>query len=413
MSSVVDSRIVFQVPQPTTEGAIWAGIVLLALLIAVLILTLGESVYQYRRDRRKDRCRDDVEIGILSRMSEPDPAWDEWVPDLTQPERTVARESLYEYLGTVEGSEKESLVSLAEEMGVVEEAREQLTDGKRHEKLQALGWLTLTETTVEPDTLDKNCTAGDDLRAAAARVLHAADHPEAQSRGSDLLLGDGSLTLTTHGLDTVYRLYESDPEPLLDRAAGSGDEWRPSLVVQVLSVIRHTGLTAQDADWSFVFAHTDHEAPSVRAAAVRALAAPGWDQTFRERVAAEQFVEDPHRNVRRAAYEMLAEWGDEESLQLLAAGILREPDQRSRVRALEFLADVAELTPELLAAGDDIDITIPSGETTQMADARRDTATEVAVDVEVDSGAPPAGDDPRSYDRAVSWVRTSREVTGR
>lgn len=427
---------VSQLPQPTAETAIFAGIVLLALLIAVAVLTLAESVYQYRRDRRRDRVRDDVELALLSRMSDPDPEWDEWVASASTPERDVARELLDDYLRTVDGTERQTLVELVRELGIFAEARETLDGGARHEKLQALGWFSLAGEGVDPDRLDATCTGGNDLRAAAARVLYEADHPDARERGTDLLVGDGSTTLTTHGLDTLYRLYETDPRPLLDRAAAEGDDWGLSLVVQVLSVIRHTGLLAQDADWSFVRDHTTHESPSVRAAAVRAFGPPGWDPTFRESVPVERLLADPHRNVRRATYEVLAEWGDDRSLGLLREALRTEPDQRSRLRGLEALDDdqltglelgvpiADEITddgavPSVPVAADAAVDTVSTAETggdgvaTGVTVATETAAADEAVDVAVGSGDRSVTPDSTAFDRTLAWVRADREASDR
>ncbi|MEZ3117200.1 HEAT repeat domain-containing protein [Halobaculum sp. MBLA0147] len=444
--------VVSQLPRPTAETAIFAGIVLLALLIAVAVLTLAESVYQYRRDRRRDRVREDVELALLSRMSDPDPEWDEWVASASTPERDVARELLDDYLRTVEGTERANLVELVRELGIFAEARETLDGGARHEKLQALGWFALSGEGVDPDRLEATCTGGNDLRAAAARVLYEADHPDARERGTDLLVGDGSTTLTTHGLDTLYRLYETDPKPLLDRAAAEGDEWGLSLVVQVLSVIRHTGLLAQDADWSFVRDHTTHESPSVRAAAAQAFGPPGWDPAFRESVPVERLLADPHRNVRRATYEVLAEWGDGRSLELLREALRTEPDQRSRLRGLEALDDnqLTELelgvptaddnrddgpVPSVPVAGDAAADTTPPAPTVDTEDDGEVTAgtaagsptetgatdpaaaepadADQAVDVAVDAGGQSLTPDPTAFDRALAWVRADREASDR
>lgn len=424
--------VVSQLPQPTAETAILAGIVLLALLIAVAVLTLAESIYQYRRDRRRDRVRDDVELALLSRMSEPEPEWDEWVASASEPERDVARELLNDYLRTVDGTERATLVELVRELGIFAEARETLDGGARHEKLQALGWFALSGEDVDPDRLDATCTGGNDLRAAAARVLYEADHPDARGRGTDLLVGDGSPTLTTHGIDTLYRLYETDPSPLLDRAAAEGDEWGLSLVVQVLSVIRHTGLLAQAADWSFVHEHTTHESPSVRAAAVRAFGPPGWDPTFRESVPVERLLADPHRNVRRATYEVLAEWGDDRSLELLRAALRTEPDQRSRLRGMEALDDDqlaglelgvptaddpadGEVVTTLTAAGSTTETSVDAamGTGVSSAAATEPADADEAVDVAVDAGNQSVPPDPTAFDRALAWVRADRGATER
>jgi hypothetical protein len=345
--SVAPSVVFFTLPS-TVELTLWTGVVLTALLIAVLGITTAESIYQWRRGRRRERLRGAVEAGIERRLSDPVPAWDNWVRTLSSFERGLVREYLDEMLRGDELSpaERDALCELADALGIPAEAAETIRTGKRHERLQALSWLSLLEISPEPAVLSKHCTDGSDLRASAARVLYEADHEDATEIGTELLLGDGTEMLSMDGLDTLYRLHEDDPTPLLARGAREAGSWRTGLTVQVLRVIQYCSVVSRTAsdertadEWRWVLDATRAAEPSVRAAAVRALAPPKRDGDFRERIPAERLIEDPSRTVRQATYRTLGEWNDDASLRLLARAGRRETDQQSRLLALGELVD--------------------------------------------------------------------------
>ncbi|MFB6295247.1 MAG: HEAT repeat domain-containing protein [Halobacteriales archaeon] len=339
---------------PTIELVLWVGITILSLLVAVGAITITASIYYRLGDRRREAVRSDVRYGILERMSSDEPDWEGWVADLSEVESEVARTELDTYLRSTEGEEHDRLRECGDALGIPSDAREMLATEKRHRKLQALSWLALLEEAPDPATLRETCTADSDLRAAGARVLHEADHPAARSVGTELLLGNGDLTLSVYGLDTLYQLHRATPAPLFERAATEYPDWRPSLIIQILTVLRHCGVAGRDAPREWIVELTDHDLPAVRAAAVTALEPGGWRTDLRETVDIDRLVEDSDATTRRAVYAMLAEWDDEPALEALADAAVTDPDQRARVRALEPLVDRPELaSPGAAGAGDD------------------------------------------------------------
>lgn len=328
---------------PTIELALWVGIIIAALLVAVATITIIASIYYRLGDRQREAVRSDVRYGILQRMSANDPDWEAWVADLSAVESEVARTELDTYLRSTEGEEHDRLRDCGDALGIPSDARAMLADGKRHRKLQALSWLALLEEPPDPTILRETCTADSDLRAAGARVLHEADHPAARSVGTELLLGNGDRSLSVYGLDTLYQLHRTNPTPLFERAAAEYPDWRPSVIIQVLTVLRQCGVAGRDAPKEWIVELTDHDHPAVRAAAVTALEPEGWRAALRETVDINRLLEDSEATVRRAVYVMLAEWEDEPALEAMADGAIAEPDQRARVRALEPLVDRPDL----------------------------------------------------------------------
>jgi hypothetical protein len=338
--------------EPSLELVSWAGLAVVALLVTVGTLTLGESIYRRIGDRRRDAVQSDVRFEILERMSDESPDWETWVAGLSEVERDVARTELDTYLRSTEGEEHRRLRELGDALGIASDARATVSDGKRHEKLRALTWLALLDEPVDPATLRRSCTGDSDLRAAAARVLHEAGHPDARSAGTDLLLGDGQLTLSVYGLDTLHQLHRDSPTPLLERAATAYTDWRPSLIIQVLAVLRYCGPGDRQAPREWIVELTDHELPAVRAAAVTALEPEGWRPELRETVDVQRLVTDSDPATRQAVYGMLAEWGDATAREHLADAARLESDQRARIRALEPLSTRPDLASPDVTEGD-------------------------------------------------------------
>ncbi|MFB6148206.1 MAG: HEAT repeat domain-containing protein [Halobacteriales archaeon] len=357
------------VPPVSTELVLWASVVVLTLMVVAGFITLAESIVRLINDRRQEAVQSDVRFGMLERMTSVDPDWETWVDGLSAVERTVTRTQLESYLRSTRGAERERLQELGRTLGIPAEAKQTLRDGKRHKQLQALTWLTLLEEPVDEERLRSVCTADSGLRAAGARLLYETDHPDARPIGTDLLVGDSDTTLSVYGLDTLYLLHRDDPTPLLERAKTAHTEWRPSLVIQVLTVIRHCGIAGRDAPLAWIVELTDHDLPTIRAAAALALAPEGWRSSLRETVDAEALCVDPDAETRRAVYTMLAEWGDRPALETLSEAARSETDQRSQVHALERLYGTAVSPPR-----------------------------------------PTDGTDDEDYDRAWRWVRANKEV---
>ncbi|MFB6299408.1 MAG: HEAT repeat domain-containing protein [Halobacteriales archaeon] len=343
------------VPAGSIEIALWAGVVIIALLIAVGFITLAESIVRRIDDIRRERVRSSVRFGILERMTVEGPDWKSWIDELSAVERDVARNQLDEYLRNTRGAERKRLQDLGRALDIPAEAKQRLDSNKRHKQLQALTWLALLEEPVEIDRLRSICSADSGLRAAGARLLYATSDPDVRTHGTDLLLGNGDVTLSVYGLDTLYLLHRDDPTSLLERGRVDHQEWRPSLLIQVLTVLRHCGIAGRDAPMAWIVELTEHDLPSVRAAAALTLAPEGWRSDLRTTVDADALTTDPDPTARRAIYTMLAEWGNQTARETLAMAARSETDQRSRVQALEQLRGDPELAAPAAIGIDDQD----------------------------------------------------------
>lgn len=328
----------------------WLGLFLAVALLCSGGATLVVAARDQRRHDREEAVRPGVRGQLVERLFSPDPSWRSWVDGLSTTERRVAREEVDAAVRNLRGDDRRGVQDAGEALGLVEEARATVQRGpssspvelfrvSHFRLLEALSWLVLLERPVDDALLERAAGESPDHRAAAARVLHATDHPEAAALGTRILLGDGDESLTTFGLDTLYRLNRADPTPLLTYGARAHDDWRASLTIQVLRVVGKAMPSAGDAPLGWVFDAADHEAPEVRAAVPVALADHGWHPTVREAFPVDDLATDPDPTVRRSTGEMLAAWGDETAVSRLEAMTRTEPDGRTRLALADLLAD--------------------------------------------------------------------------
>ncbi|WP_435182459.1 HEAT repeat domain-containing protein [Halobellus sp. EA9] len=320
-----------------------SALVLLSLLFSTALLTVGYSVLRYLRRRRRDAVREDLRAGLLERLyGGDDPDWEAWVETLSKRERSVTEELLEEYLRELRGSDARALFGLGEALGIPERARADLADGGYYERLGALTWLGLLQDPPSVEALERHCTGTPRERAAAAKVLYLSDYPDLPSTGARLLLRDASEAFTVFGIDTLYRVVESDPGPLFERAAADAHTWPPALLQQVLLVARNVNTVVGDADLSWVVTALSSPDERTRAEAARALGGYGWRPSLRGEVDVGDLGMDPSPAVRASVYRMLGEWGDADAVETLMWLAAMEPESRARVAAAEALVSHRE-----------------------------------------------------------------------
>ncbi len=330
------------------------AVVIVSLLLSVLLLTVGYSLFRAHKRRRREALRGDLRGGLLDRLYGPDdPAWEAWVDTLSARERSVLEELLEEYLRELDGADVRRLAGLGVALGIGDRARRRLESGDPYARLDALTWLALLRDAPDVATLQAHCTATPRERAAATRTLYVSERENVASVGVDLLLGDSPGAFSVFGIDTLYRVAETDPGPLFARAAADYDDWDPVLQAQVLLVCRELNTVVGDADLSWVLDLTASPAERTRIEAIRTLGGFGWRQPLRERVDLDALTSDPSPAVRASAYRTLGEWGDEAATDALLEAAAEEPDERARVvaaRALVGRDDDAAVPASLSAA---------------------------------------------------------------
>lgn len=332
-------------PDPTTlridlpdQFAPVAAVIIGVLLLSVLSLTVGLSLFQVRGRRRREAVREDLRGGLLERLYSPDdPGWAEWVDSLSRRERSVLEDLLEEYLRELEGADVERLRGLGPALGITDRARTRLTSGDAYDRLDALTWLALLRDAPDVSDLKRHCTGSARERAAATRALYVTGDEDIASAGVDLLLGESPEPFSVFGIDTLYRVAEADPRPLFDRAAADYREWDPALQAQVLLVTRQLNTVVGDADLSWILDLTASPVERTRIEAIRTLGGFGWQRSLREQVDIDALASDPSPAVRTSVYRTLGEWGDEKATDTLLRLIPEETDRRARVAAAEEL----------------------------------------------------------------------------
>lgn len=327
-----------------------AGAVLTGLLALTAFLTVGRSLQQARRRRRRAAVRDDLRSGLLERLyGGESPDWGRWVETLGGRERDVLEALLEEYLRELDGSDAAKLAGLGRALGIDERARRHLESGDMYERLGGLTWLALLADPPDLAVLKRQCLGNQRERAAAARVLYASDHPELASIGVSLMLADRTDGFSVFGIDTLYRVAEADPKPFFDRAAGSATDWDPALQAQALLITRQVSTVTGGAELDWLLELLSSPAERTRVEATRALGGYGWKRSLRDRIDLDALRADPSPLVRASTYRMLGEWGDEDAVRTLEAAAGAEPEERARVTAAE----------SLLPFRDRYDLTVP------------------------------------------------------
>ncbi|MFB6227789.1 MAG: HEAT repeat domain-containing protein [Halobacteriales archaeon] len=186
-------------------------------------------------------------------------------------------------------------------------------------------------------TFENHCTGTPRERAAATRVLYVTEFENIASVGVDLLLGNSPSPFSVFGIDTLYRVAETDPEPLFARAAADYRGWDPALQAQVLLVARRLNTVVGDADLSWVVDLADSPAERTRIEAIRTLGGFGWRQPLRDQVDVDALTSDPSPAVRTSVYRTLGEWGDQDATDALLKTVADETDKRARFTAAQEL----------------------------------------------------------------------------
>lgn len=315
-----------------------AAVVLVSALVAVVVVTLGYSLRAARTARRRTERRAQLRAELLDRQyGRDDPEWGSWVESLSAAERTELESLLAVYLRELDGRDARRLAELGSALGIDERSRRDIATGDYWDRLHALTWLALLRDPPDRDLLADNCLGSPRERAAAARVLYAGNAPDLATTGVDLLLGDEPAAFSVFGIDTLYRVAESDPSPLLARAAADFDDWEPALQQQVLLATRHLHTVVGDLDLSWVVGALNNPEERVRVSAWRALESYGWNPQVRAQVDLSAAAADPSPVVRANAYRLLGAWGDGDALATLRAAAGAEPDGRTQVAAADAL----------------------------------------------------------------------------
>lgn len=332
---------------PTTL-LLGALVVISGVLVLVGTLTLWLAFRTNRRDRRRAERQRVLGTVLFERLYEPDPAWEDWVAELSSRERRHLRELVTEYLRLIRGDEYERLRDLARALNMEQRAKRDLR--KRRNRLRALTRLALLEADVDPELLER-CASTPQQRAGAARVLLSSDDEDRASRATALLIGDGTRPLTGFGMDTLYRHSHGTAMAILGVGEQQAQHWDDRLLTQVLTVLRYANGRATGEQFGWIVDAFSHDSVHVRIAALGVLAQHGWRRAFRQAVDIDSLTSDPSERVRVGAYMVLAEWGDEDALEQLrrvVGGVQTDRERLGIVRArwLHPLGDELPLPPE-------------------------------------------------------------------
>lgn len=318
-------------------------LVFIALVVGLLLavsfyLTIGLSVYLSVKKSRRDRVRPDLRTELLDRLFAETPRWNEWVEGLTAVEREVVESLLDEHLRELEGSDAETLRELGDALGIPERAARRLDMGNEYMHLHALTWLTLLhrpepylESPFEPETPRE--------RAAVVTLLEQTDRLPDAATGISILLDDINAQFTVFGQDTLYRVAQMDPKPLLRSASEAYDKWPEPLLTQVLAICAHLETSVRDGEFAWLIAALETENETTRAAGAGALGSFGWLDLSREQAFLERAVRDPSPRVRAAVYQMLAAWGDDAALSVLLDALVKEDDPRALTIGTKLLVE--------------------------------------------------------------------------
>ncbi len=333
------------IPEYVLAGTL-VGLLVLVGLLGMLII--GYSAFERRREQRTDTIQTRLQSALLERLFSSDPGWASWVDELDREERRVLKSLLDKYLRRIKGTDFDHLRDLAKELGIPHSVRSAIEDGSRTE--HALTWLALLHEPVEADWLVEVCGNDPVLREIGAKILLNSDHPDGPERGTELLLKDETRPMTVMGMDTLYRLNNGSSTPLLSHLENRVRHWNESWLVQVLSILSHCSVTGSLARLDWLVDLLDHHSPRVRLAVLSVIRRHGWREAIRSRLEFDQLLDDPDSKLRKNTYLLLADWGDEESLNwLLRATETEQPQDRlSVVEAINLHPDgsLADLPDE-------------------------------------------------------------------
>ncbi|AUX08089.1 hypothetical protein AArcSl_0436 [Halalkaliarchaeum desulfuricum] len=335
------------------EIVIWAGVIVLALLIVSGTMTLGKSISEYYADRRREAVEQAVRTQLYERIDADNPRSPEdddesgrdgqsdlesWITSLSETERDVLESQIRDLVGVISGSDRDRLVEMAELLGLREEAVAGIESGNRHERLRGLSTILAFDWTLETEWLAD--TLGDSRaeREAAIRLLAVQPTEDDRWLGTDLAFAGGQLSI--YGVDSLFRLVRTDPAPLLHHL-DRGEIEDTELLVQALLVVGHAKTTTGDPPMEGVVRLLDHDSAPVRAEACRALGGYGWRENIRNVVDVGALASDPDPKVRIGIYRTLVEWRDRDAVDQLVEAAQRETDPRAKLTALRGLGDEA------------------------------------------------------------------------
>jgi hypothetical protein len=344
-------------PLPSLTTFELLGWVLVGLLVAVVVVgyvAVGLSVRGKREDRRIEAVEDSIRTELLDRLGRDEPAWGTWLDGLSRRERDVLETQTDQYLRLLTGSDRDRLHDLATRLDAGQRIEQPFATEDRIDRLGALSWLALLNHEVDVDRLVEHCSDDPAERAAVGRVLY--EHREAidgaASIGTRLLTSAGT-ALPMYGTDTLFRLNQTDPTPLLTTCASQRGDWTVDLLAQALETLTYCDPAGGDAPIEWVLDCLDCESPAVREAALGVVGTYGWRAELRAGVDVERAVNDPVPSVRRAAYREFSAWNDE-TVQVLVAAAATETDDRARLLLARELSgrlrDVTERLPPGIAA---------------------------------------------------------------
>ena len=334
----------------TDTVLILSAVVVAALTVVVGLATMALSVRHHLASRRRAGVRDRVKPELLDRLFAPEPDWQPWVDGLSRRERQQVESLLEEYLRRLRGTEYARLCELASVLGIPERAKRNLRSGRK--RFRALTWLSLLAEPVDADHVKTFRGDTPRNRAAAARLLHRNDHPDAAAVGTDILIGDGGSSLTAFGMDTLYRLNDGSETPLLSRIDAGIEAWNGRLLVQVLLVLRHCNIDNPGRRLGWLPGLAAHESPRVRTAAVGVAERHGWRDQLQAELDIGSLLSDREPSVRRDTYLLLASWNNEHSATWLRWAFVTagsDEDVLALVRALllHSRVDLSELPVRL------------------------------------------------------------------
>lgn len=349
-----------------SQPAVRILMVLAGMLVLTATATLGLSTVQFHRDRRWSRRQDRLKAAFRDRLLAESESWDEWVADLSQTDRRVLESVMQEHLRLVEGDLRERIGRLAAKLGIIDRANRALRFGSRSDRLDALAWYVLLAHPPDPELLQRSRTRPAEERAIVARLLTEQDEGSGRRRGTTLICQEMA-ELSVFGIDTLYRLNRWDPTPLIETLDSRWTEAADAFLVQVLWVVAECDPAPRETSLGWIRSCLRHENPTVRAAATGAFAKYGWRDEIRQSEEWDALLCDPTAEVRRAAYRLLAAWGDGQALDQLNRAVASEPDARARLAGVRALVgtrdpDPSSMSPEIDGAHAWIRQTRPAGQ---------------------------------------------------
>ncbi|WP_096391311.1 HEAT repeat domain-containing protein [Halopenitus persicus] len=323
---------------PTAVVGIIAG-GLFVVFGALSVLAIGLAAWKRRVDTITARSRETVRETLFERQKRSHPEWERWTESLSATERDCLIAVLDRYLRVVEGEQRETFLDVAAALDLGERSDAALDRSAVVPRLRALARLAMLDHPLTVDRLLETCSDTQRTREAAARLLYERrdEYENAAELGSKLILWDGQEPITIYGLETLADLNTGGETPLLHQAADAVPVWRQSILIQTCFVLEHTEQIDPDAPIDWLFPLLEHESPTVRTAAVRAFKQQGWRDAVRTRLDLRSLITDNAANVRRATYDVLTYWGDEQSRDYLEWATITEADERCQLVAVRGL----------------------------------------------------------------------------